>query len=51
VVEDENAVHLANRRQAVGNDQRRAVGEELFNTLLDQGFGLAIHTGGRFVED
>ena len=41
MVEDEDTIHLADRRQAMRNDQGRAVREQLLNTCLDQGFGLA----------
>jgi hypothetical protein len=41
VVEDEDAVHLANRRQAMGDDQRGALREQFLNALLDQGLGVA----------
>jgi hypothetical protein len=51
MVEDEDAIHLANRRQAMRNDQSRAVREQLLNTCLEQGLGLSIDAGSRLVQD
>jgi hypothetical protein len=48
-IEDEEAIHLTNRRQTMGDDQSRAVREYLLNACLDQCLRLAIHAGSRLV--
>jgi hypothetical protein len=48
-IEDEDTMHLANRRQTMGDDQSRAVREYLLNACLDQRLRLAIRAGSRLV--
>src|SRR5882672_3951982 len=51
VVEDQNAVELAHRRQTVGDDERRAAPHQRFHGVLDQGLRLAVETRGGFIQD
>ena len=48
-VGDKDTIHLANRRQTMGDDQSRAVREYLLNACLDQRLRLAIRAGSRLV--
>src|SRR5215218_5338960 len=41
VIEDQDAVELAHRRQTVGDDQRRAATHQAMHGVLDQGLGFA----------
>src|SRR5260370_42330492 len=51
VVEDQNAVELAHRRQTVGDDERRAAPHQRVHGVLDQGLRLAVETRGGFIQD
>jgi hypothetical protein len=51
VVEDHDTIHLADRRQTMGNDQGGTMGEQVLQAFLDQGFSLAIHAGRCLVQD
>ena len=51
VVEHQDAVELAHRRQAVGDDDGRAAAHQRVHGVLDQGLRLAVETRGRLIED
>ena len=48
---DEDLVGGLDRRQAVGDDQRRAARQRLGQRLLDEQLGLGVEVGGGLVED
>src|SRR5215472_10562699 len=50
-VEDEDAVRMLNRAQAVRDHQRRASAEEFVQGLPDHELGFRIHAGGGFIEN
>src|SRR5690606_21703184 len=47
----DDAVGVLDRRQPVGDDQRRAALRELVERLLDRALGLGVEGRGRLVED
>jgi hypothetical protein len=49
VVEDHETIHLADRRQTMGNDQGGTMGEQVLQAFLDQSSGLAIYAGSYLV--
>jgi hypothetical protein len=51
LVEDENAVGVAHRAEAVGNDEAGAAGHEAFQRFLDETLAGAVEATGRLVED
>lgn len=51
LVHDVDAVGVADRGEAVGDDDHRAVGGEASQGALDGGLGLVVHGGGGLVED
>ena len=51
MLEHQNLVSADDRRQAVGDRQRRAVGGDLLELGLDQLLGFGIERRGRLVED
>ena len=51
VIKDNDFIRIANRTQAVGDDQRRAPLEHSFQGLLDQVLGLGIHRGSGLVQN
>ena len=51
LVEDDQAVRVAQRRETVRDGEGRAVLRELVDRVLDQLFRLGVERGGRFVED
>ena len=51
VVEDKDAVGMANRAQAMGDHERRPAVQQLLEALLDQPLALAVQVAGGFVED
>jgi len=50
-VQDDDAVHVADGGEAVGDDDRRAPAHQLAQRVLDQRLRLRIHAAGRFIED
>ncbi len=50
-VDDEDSVGVFHRRKAMRDDQNRAVFHQVVNRLLDDGFGLVVQGGRRFVQD
>src|SRR6516225_3523360 len=50
-MEDQDAVGMLNRAEAMGDDQRRAAGKQLIQGLAYEQFGLGVHAGGGFVKD
>ena len=50
VVEDDDAIRIADGRESVGDDQRRAASNERRERLLHQAFGFRIHRRGGFVQ-
>ena len=51
LVEDQNAVDPLNSGQAVGDDDRRPVLDDILQSPLHQRLGDRIQAGGRLVED
>src|SRR5579863_10474950 len=51
VAYDQYLVSLANRAQAMRDNEAGAVGHQAFQRLLNQLFRRGVHTGGGFVED
>ena len=51
LVEDDDLVGPLHGAQAVGDHQGGAAGEEAFEGVLDEAFGLGVEGGGGFVED
>jgi len=51
VSEDDDAAGLADRRQAVGDDDRRAPGEQAAQAVLDLAIGVQVDVRRRLVED
>ena len=49
LIEDNDFVGVANRAQAVGDDQGSAAFKDPFKGLLDQKFGLGIHRRGGLI--
>src|SRR5947207_10921989 len=50
-VENRDPVRVADGRESVGDDQRRATRHQPFDRLLDQTFGLVVERRSRLVED
>jgi hypothetical protein len=50
-VEDQDAVGVADRREAVSDHERGAAVEELVHRLLDRAFGLAVERARGLVEE
>ena len=51
LVQDDDAACAAYGRKTVGDDDRRAVLQDLSEGVLDEDFGLGVHMRGGFVED
>ena len=51
LVEDEHLVGVFDRRQPVRDDERRAIGHQVVQRVLDQPLGFGVERGGRLVED
>ncbi len=51
VLDDQDRVGPANRRESVGDDDRRASGEQPVERALDQDLGRPVDVRGRLVED
>src|SRR5690349_1251229 len=50
LVHDDDLIYRLNRRQTVGDDQRRAPFHQPLDRIADEDFGLRINRAGRFVE-
>ncbi len=50
-LDDQNLIGAANRREPVGDDERRAPAHQLSEALLNQHFGFGIETRRRFIKD
>ena len=50
-VKNKNAIGIANCGQAMGHNQRSAIGREFFQRLLDEGFTFRIKSTGGFVKE
>ncbi len=51
VFEDVDAVGILDGGETVGDDEGGACGHEVVERVLDELFGLGVHTGGGFIED
>jgi hypothetical protein len=51
VLEHDDQAGVADRREAVGDDDRGAAGEQAAQALLDAVLGVDVDVGGRLVED
>src|SRR5260221_12016637 len=51
LVQDDDAVDVANRGEAVGNDDRRPAPPELVQRILDERLRLVVHASGGFIQN
>lgn len=51
IVQNEHVVRVPNRRESMGDDERRPVGRQSFEVLLNQHLGFVVHVARRFIED